>query len=985
MSGRVHSKKLILLLAVALLLVALYALLGFWALPKFVRGKAIDYVAQTLHRDLAIGQLRFNPFTFELDARDVAVREPDAAAGAGPLLAFGHAHVDFQLSSLWRRAYVFRSVLLEKPSVRALVREDGSLNLADLVPPSDDDDSPMPALEIGEFTLRDGQADLADHSRRLKPEKTLAPINFSLRDFRTTAESGGFQLTATSQQGERFDWSGKLNLQPLSSSGSFKVAALQASSLYEFLSDELPMELSAGTIDLDGTYVFSAGDGSDTQLDLGLPRIQVAGLALRAKGQAQDWVRVPTAALENTRVSLGGRSVAIDALRLQGLSAQVWLERDGSINLTRLFGGEEAAAAPAPAAPAAPAATAPVSAPAAPAQDGGWTLGLGKLALEQGDVEFEDRSVSPVAKFHATPVALEIDGASLDLTKPLPLRLQARLNGQTQVSIDGTVVPDTAAIDWQVDASGLALGDLKPYLPQYPNLVLKSGTVGARGRLRMRPASEPGASISFDGDASLAKLDLVDAADKREFLSWEQLEASGIALALGPDSLSIRQVRLRRPSARVNIAEDGSVNLVSVLSSPADAAAAPAGGQGEASSAFPVKVGKVLLENGAMGFADHSIEPNFQARIDALNGSISGLSTANDAVADIDLKGQVINKYSPVTIKGGTNLFAYDRRTDINVAFRNIDLPIFNPYSGRFAGYAIAKGKLTTELHYRIEDRKLQAEHHVILDQLEWGDATGSKESVSLPVRLATSLLKDRHGVIDLNLPVSGSLDDPQFRVGPIVWQVIKNILSKAVTAPFSFLGSLFGGAEEAQYVDFAPGSAELSADAKTRLAALAKGLTERPALRLDIPAGTAAGLDAEALALAKIQRALAAQEKAEGPEIQLAALEPERQAELLGKLYRQQIGKKPELPEPVDAAEATRKERRAARDQTEAESLKQQLLARYQPGDDELIQLGRTRADAIQEALLGGGELAPERVFVSTNKAPVAHDGAVRLELGLQ
>lgn len=972
------SPRLILLPAIAMLLVALYALLGFWALPKFVRGKAIDYVAQTLHRELSIGQLRFNPFTFELDMRDVAVREPGAAAGSGPLVAFDHAYVDFQLSSLWRRAYVFRSVLLEKPYVRAVVREDGSLNLADLVPPSEDDGSPTPALEIGEFTLRDGQADFADHSRRLKPEKTLAPINFSLRDFRTTAESGGFQLTATSRQGERFDWSGKLNLQPLTSSGSFKVAALQARSLYEFLSDELPMELSAGTLDLAGTYAFSVGDGNDTQLDLGLPRIQVAGLALRAKGQAQDWFLVPAAALENTRVSLRGRSVAIDALRLQGLSAKVWLERDGSVNLARLFGAGEAA-------PAVPAA-APASTPAAPAQDGEWTLDLGKLALEQGDLDFEDRSVSPVAKFHAAPLALEIDGASLDLSKPLPLRLQGRLNGQAQVAIDGTVVPDSAAIDWQIDASGLALSDLKPYLPHYPNLVLKSGSVGAKGRFRMRPASEPGAGISFDGDASLSKLDLADAADKREFLSWDRLDASGIALALGPDSLSIRQLRLRKPYARVNIAEDGSINLVSVLSSPADAAAAPASGHGEASSTFPVKVGKVLLENGTMGFADHSIEPNFQARIDALNGSISGLSTDDDAVADIDLKGQVINRYSPVTIKGGTNLFAYDRHTDIDMVFRNIDLPIFNPYSGRFAGYAIAKGKLTTELHYRIDDRRLQAEHHVILDQLEWGDATDSKDKVSLPVRLATSLLKDRHGVIDLSLPVSGSLDDPQFRVGPIVWQVIKNILSKAVTAPFSFLGSLFGGAEEAQYVDFAPGSAELSEDAKTRLAALAKGLVERPALRLDIPAGTAAGADADALALAKIQHALAAQEKAEGADLQLAALAPERQVELLGKLYRKQTGEKPEPPEPADAAdEATRKQRRAARDQAEAEWLRQQLLARYQPGDDELIQLGRARADAIQDALLGGGELAPERVFVSTSKAPVAHEGAVRLELGLE
>ncbi len=887
---------------------------------------------------------------------------------------------------------MFNSVLLEKPYVHAVVREDGSLNLADLAPPSNGDSgsSSTPALEVGEFTLSDGQVDFADHSRTLKPEKTLAPVNFSVRDFRTTAESGGFQLTATSKQGERFDWSGKLDLKALSSNGSFKVAALQANSLHEFLSDELPMELPAGTLDLAGTYAFSAGDGRATRLDIVLPQVRATDLALRAKGQQQEWVRIPAATLENTRVSLASQSVAIDALRLQGVSAQVWRERDGSINLARLFAGEQAAPAPVSMAPATPAA-APASVPAATAPSGGWSLALAKLALEQGDVDFEDRSVSPVAKFHAAPVALEVDDASLDLSRPLPLKLQATLNGQARVSLDGTVVPGNTAIDWQVDASGLQLGDLKSYLPWYPNLVLKSGSIGAKGRFRMQPASQPGPGMSFDGDASLSKLDVSDAADKGKFLSWDQLDASGIALALGPDSLSIRQIRLRKPYARVNIAEDGSINLVTVLSSPVETAA-PAGGQSKASSStFPLKIGKLLLENGTMGFADHSIQPNFQARIDALNGSIGGLSTASGAVADIDLKGQVINKYSPVTIKGGTDLFAYDRHTDIDVAFRNIDLPIFNPYSGRFAGYAIAKGKLTTELHYRIDDRKLQADHHVILDQLEWGDATDSKDKVSLPVRLATSLLKDRHGVIDLSLPVTGSLDDPKFRIGPIVWQVIKNILSKAVTAPFALLGKLFGGAEQAQYVDFAPGSAQLPASAQTGLPALAKSLAERPALKLDIPAGTADGVDANALALAELQGALAAQEKTKEPELQLSTLEPKRQIDVLDKLYRKVLGKKPEPPEqssgqPADAAaDATRKERHAARDQAEADWLKQQLLAHYQPGNDALIKLGRARANAIQDALLGGGELAPERVFIATNNAPVEHEGSVRLELGLE
>ncbi|MGH8026758.1 MAG: DUF748 domain-containing protein, partial [Pseudoxanthomonas sp.] len=513
------------------------------------------------------------------------------------------------------------------------------------------------------------------------------------------------------------------------------------------------------------------------------------------------------------------------------------------------------------------------------------------------------------------------------------------------------------------------------------------GVVGAKGQLRMQPEQAPGPSLSFDGDASVSGFDLLETAGAREFVSWDRLDAQGIAFAQAPDSVSIKQIKARKPFARVIVAPDRTVNLVSILSAPTAAAPAASAGNG---AEMPIKIGRLSLENGTMGFADYSIQPNFQARIDALAGSIAGLSTANDSVADIDLKGQIINKYSPVTIEGGTNLFAYDKHTDIKMTFRNIDLPIFNPYSGRFAGYAIAKGKLTTELHYQIDDRKLQAAHHVILDQLEWGQATDSKDKVSLPVRLATSLLKDRHGVIDLNLPVNGTLDDPKFRVGPVVWQIVKNILTKVVTAPFSFLGSLFAGAEDAQYVSFAPGSAELSEGAKTQLAALAKGLADRPALKLDIPSGVVAELDPGALAESRLQQALAGQEKG-GQAGALAAMEPEQQVELLSKLYKQMVGSKPDLPEPEPVAEeaagkdATRKERRALREQAQAAWLKTELLARYQATPPELQELGRTRASAIQDALLAGGDLDPVRVFITANKSPTAHEGQVRLELGLE
>jgi hypothetical protein len=327
----IRSRKLIAALVAIALLSGLYALLGFWALPKLAGSLASDYVRNTLQHELTIGQLRFNPFTFELDVEALELRKP-AAAGEGEIvLALLHGHVDFELSSLWRGAYVFNRVSLQEPYVHALLRADGTLNLADLVPPDDAQSSPssaMPALEIAEFSLRQGRVAFADQRSAARPETQLAPIDFTLRDFRTTAESGGFQLRAGSAAGERFEMNGKLNLQPLSLQGNFNVAALNLQQLSGYVAGQLPVQLASGTLALGGDYAFSTANDA-TVLELQLPRISLDGLALRARGEPQDWVRLAQATLENTRLSLGERKLAIESLRVHGLSADLWLQRDG--------------------------------------------------------------------------------------------------------------------------------------------------------------------------------------------------------------------------------------------------------------------------------------------------------------------------------------------------------------------------------------------------------------------------------------------------------------------------------------------------------------------------------------------------------------------------------------------------------------------------------------------------------------------------------
>jgi hypothetical protein len=351
----------------------------------------------------------------------------------------------------------------------------------------------------------------------------------------------------------------------------------------------------------------------------------------------------------------------------------------------------------------------------------------------------------------------------------------------------------------------------------------------------------------------------------------------------------------------------------------------------------------------------------------------------------VDLKGSV-DRYAPVEISGEVNLLAADAYSDVAMHFSNIELTTFNPYSGKFAGYNIAKGKLSTELRYHVEKRRLQAQHHVVIDQMEFGAATNSKDAVPLPVKLAVALLKDRNGVIDLELPVNGSLDDPKFRIAPIVWKLLRGLVRKVVTAPFALLGSLFGGGPDMQFVQFAPGSAQLAEAEHARLAQLVRALAERPQLKLDVPLQTLCPEDARALDDAAFEAAVAAAlpagaagKPAPARLVQLAAL------------YQQQFGSKPQYPPEVAAAgkDATVADAKAAREAAGAAAqqawLESQLRPRYAADAGQRDTLARARAEAVRDAVVAEGHVDAARVFLTARASGAGVPGAARMELQLQ
>jgi hypothetical protein len=408
-----------------------------------------------------------------------------------------------------------------------------------------------------------------------------------------------------------------------------------------------------------------------------------------------------------------------------------------------------------------------------------------------------------------------------------------------------------------------------------------------------------------------------------------------------------------------------------------------------AEPAMPMAIKKIRLEAGRTDFTDLSITPNFSAGIKSLQGTVLGLSSNPNSRAKVELRGNV-NQFSPVSISGEVNVLSAALYTDLTMDFRNMELSIFNPYSGKWAGYDIAKGKLTTEMHYKVVGRQLDAQHRIIIDQLEFGEKTASKDAVSLPVKLAVALLKDRNGVIDLPLPVSGSLDDPKFRLGSIIWKVLVNILEKAVTAPFALLGSLFGSGPDIQFIDFQPGSKDLTAAQSDKLKSMVKALQERPQIKLEIPIATVPDLDRPALLVATLDSQIAdvQAETPKGARKAAAAaappsfdqLDPPAKLEVLARLYARDFGSQPKYPDSVTAIKQ-KPDLIAAK----IDFLNSALREHTTVGEDQLTDLGQQRALAMQRALLTDTAIDPARVFLVVSDKAKEKDGAVRMELSLR
>ena len=623
-----------------------------------------------------------------------------------------------------------------------------------------------------------------------------------------------------------------------------------------------------------------------------------------------------------------------------------------------------------------------------------YVVNVNKVSIANWAARLEDRSLPRPAVTTIEPLNLSMQNLSTKPASRGQIDLKAAVNKTGKLAVKGDVGMAPLHANLALDFDQVDIMQLQPYFTDQVNILLTRANVSGKGALQFdqnKDAKDPFRG-GFKGDITLGNLATVDKLSANDFLRWKSLSFSGMNVNFAPFSLNIDQVAMNDFFARVILDANGRLNLRDVKRSEAgeqksvtdeekkSAAPTRIAGANTATATLPepakpatdippIKIGKVVLRGGQVRYTDNFIKPNYTANLMRLGGTISGLSSDKNSNANVDLKGLVNS--APLAVAGRINPLKGDLSLDIRAEVRGMELAPLSPYSGRYIGYGIEKGKLTFDVTYKVEDRVLTAQNRLVLEQLTLGDKVDSPDAPSLPVQFALSLLKDRNGVIDINLPIGGSLDDPQFSIGGIIVKVIVNLITKAVTAPFTLIGSMFGGGEELSHVGFDPGRAAISDKGEEKLKSIAKALADRPALKLEITGRTDPQADREGLKRASIDRKVRALKlkdtvaRGESAEARQITVTPQEYPALLKRVYKDEDFKKP-------------RNMVGLQKDIPVEEMEKLMTENAKVSDDDLVVLGNRRAQAVKDWLTSTGQVPADRIFILAAKSGSdAKDGA--------
>jgi hypothetical protein len=602
-----------------------------------------------------------------------------------------------------------------------------------------------------------------------------------------------------------------------------------------------------------------------------------------------------------------------------------------------------------------------------------WLIFLKQMSVDNYKIKVEDQTPSEPVTLMVQDLRLRGETISTSKNSKAKLNLSLLLNEKGKVSITGTVGIDPLIADLKVDLKGIEIAPLQSYFTDKVNINVTEGAISTVGNLSLDGTDKKEFKTTYKGEASLTNLSSLDKGNAEDLLKWESLSFSDLNVGVTPFSIDIKGVSLTNFYTRVLITPDGKINLQEIMKTeePKKGPPPPSPPKQEKGVVPPkekdssknIKIGQVTLQGGRINLSDKSVKPEFSMSLSEIGGRISGLSAEENSTADVELRAK-LNDYAPLEITGKINPLRDDLFVDIKASIKDLDLSPTTPYSGKYAGYNIEKGKLSFDLKYLIVKRKLDSQNNIFIDQFTFGDKVESPQATKLPVKLAVALLKNRKGEIKLDLPVTGSLDDPKFSVWGVILKILVNLISKAATSPFSLLGAAFGGGEELSYIEFDYGSTAISEPNAKKVDTVVKALQDRPSLKMDIEGHVDMERDREGLKQFLFNRKVKAQKlnemvKKGQPAIPVDEVKIEKQEY---EKYLKMAYKEEKFPKPKNVIGMAK--------DLPAPEIEKLMLTHIEVKESDLRTLASQRSMKVKEAILKSKQVEPERVFILEPKS---------------
>jgi len=870
----------------------------------------------------------------------------------GALLDIGRADADLTVLEPLSSRYRLGAITLKDAAIRYARLPGGKSNFDALTaggstPP--DPKAPPTDVRIDSLTLVNGAVDYADLAAPAPAHLKLENVAGTLRDLSTVKATPATLDVSARMAGGTVATRGRFDLAGSRYDGTADIRNVSLPPLMPLTPPMLAADITGGSFTADGTLKADWHEAATVRLEKAKARLDGFNLVPR-NGRASP-VTWKSLSATIAFVDMATSETRIDTVLLDGLALDLQRLANGNLDVVSLLPANASAAHPA---------------------GQGWRWSVAHLGLSDGKVTLRDAKAPGKRNAIAmTASAFSVDGLSDDLRKPISLDLKGGL-GEGTFAVAGKVTPSPLQADLKVQATRLDVAPLQTLVTVPLNVTVASGLLTVDGQVRYADRGKDTPRIDYRGRATLGRVRVQDKLTNDDFLRWTSLSATNMAVAMGDGvpRVAIGGLALDDFYARVIVNATGRLNLQDVVASP-EAPGAVSVTQAQANPAPPkadkapvpvpagaspeadIRIGQITLTKGRLNYTDNFIKPNYTADVMQLTGKIGAFGTiAGAPPAPLTLQGQ-LDGNAPVDIEGTINPLAPVAFLDITAKADGIQLTNLSPYSGKYAGYPITRGRLNVDVHYTLDQRKLSADNHIFIDQLTFGDRIEGPGISHLPVKLAVALLRDSEGRIDVHVPVSGSLDDPHFSVGGLVWRAIGNLIVKAVTSPFRLLASAGGGREDLGYVEFAPGSDVLDPAAETKLTELVKVLANKPSINLDITGRVDASKDEEGLRKVMVDD-LVHQEQVNDKGDDTTAPTQEQQDKYLEKAYRHAS-----FPKPKNVIGLTK---------SQPPEEMRTLMETNMPVDaDALRHLAERRANAVRQWLQG--KVDDKRVFVEAPK----------------